>query len=540
MNIKNWFSSGEKLEMSGGRNASVTVVVAICSIVYELVYAEALRATFGNQVARYAITIGLYLLCLGIGAIFYSKIKGIGSAKAFLSVELMLSILGPLGFFFIIWISSVSYFNLNDPVDYQIALALAHIPIVVVGILSGMELPLLADMNQDESGFSKTLGWDYIGSLMGTIGYALLIYPKYGLTVAAIATGALNLIAAIAFIWMFQKQSPKLIVVAVTASLMAYIAIAVQVDKIDDSVRKIYYSKYINDAYSDAGGNIYYHADITEHYKTKYQNVIFYDLYTAGKKEVDKCMNLDRHVQMCDSWVELYHEGLVDVPMALIDKPEPEVLLIGGGDWIPVRKLIPYNARIDHVDIDREFTEITKKQPLIASIHQDSYKYEKLNTIYTDGFAYVRESKKKYDLIVVDLPGLLTDKLLHLYSEEFFYFLRQGLNEDGYLVNWTYSPTRHKEHRDILLTTIKNAGFKDIIDYQVFDEMGAGGEFFYVLRSEKNSEESDRYGKSLKSLLVNAPDNIDYAWESLDKYEARSNSIFHPNMDMIVKKALLL
>lgn len=541
MNIMNWFSRGEKLDVSGARNAGLTIVVAICSIIYELVYAEALKATFGNQVARYAITIGLYLLCLGVGAMLYGKIKGIGSAKSFLSVEIVLSIIGPLGFFFIIWVSSTPIFDLNDPSDYLIALTLAHLPIVLVGLLSGMELPILADMNQDESGFSKTLGWDYVGSLIGTILYALWIFPQYGLTVSVVSTGALNLLAAIVFIGLFPKKSPKSIIALAITAMLVYAASVVNIEYIDSAIKKIYYTNLVNEAYSDDDGGIYVYAEVTEFHKTKYQNVIFYDLAYAGHEEVDRCMNLDKHAQLCKSWVETYHRGLIDVPMALIEKKEPEVLLIGGGDWIPVRKLIPYNAKIDHVDIDEEFTELTKEHPLIASIHKGAYKYNKLNTIHADGFSYARSNKKKYDLIVIDLPGLLTDKLLHLYSEEFFYFLKKSLVNDGYLVNWTYSPDDQKDHRGILLSSIKKAGFEKILDYQVFDEYGYGGEHFYLLKGGDSVKENESVDNDkLKKVLVSAPDTKNYKWNYIDEGGYRSNSIFHPNMNMVVKKVNMI
>lgn len=539
MNIMSWISSGEKLEVSGTRNAGLTIVVAVCSIIYELVYAEALKATFGNQVARYAITIGLYLLCLGIGAMLYGKLKGVGSAKAFLSVEMMLCLVGPLGFFFIIWVSSTPIFNLNDPSDYLIALILAHIPIIIVGLLSGMELPILADMNQDEAGFSKTLGWDYVGSLIGTILYALWVFPNYGLTVSAISTGALNLMAAIVFIGLFPKKSPKSIVALAFTAVLAYAASIVNIDYIDSTIRKIYYSNLVNDSYSN-DTEIYVYAEVTEYHKTKYQNVIFYDLAYAGQEKVDRCMNLDKHAQLCTSWVETYHRGLIDVPMALVEKEEPEVLLIGGGDWIPVRKLIPYEAKIDHVDIDKEFTELTKEHPLIAPIHKGAYKYNKLNTIHTDGFSYVRENVKKYDLIVIDLPGLLTDKLLHLYSEEFFYFLKKGLADSGYLVNWTYSPEGQKNHRGILLSSLKKAGFEEILDYQVFDDNGLGGEHFYLLKGGGSLEESDRTESRINNILVGSPGTNSYRWKYIGGGGYRSNSIFHPNMNMVVKKVKMI
>ena len=53
---------------------SLTLLVAFCSIVYELIFSQALTVIFGGTVIRYSMTIGLYLFSLGIGAFLYNWI----------------------------------------------------------------------------------------------------------------------------------------------------------------------------------------------------------------------------------------------------------------------------------------------------------------------------------------------------------------------------------------------------------------------------------------------------------------------------------
>lgn len=47
-----------------------TLVLAFCSIVYELLLGQSLSAFMGNTVLRYSVTIGLYLFSMGMGALF--------------------------------------------------------------------------------------------------------------------------------------------------------------------------------------------------------------------------------------------------------------------------------------------------------------------------------------------------------------------------------------------------------------------------------------------------------------------------------------
>ena len=46
-----------------------TFVLAFCSIVYELLLGQSLSAFLGNTVLRYSVTIGLYMLSMGIGSL---------------------------------------------------------------------------------------------------------------------------------------------------------------------------------------------------------------------------------------------------------------------------------------------------------------------------------------------------------------------------------------------------------------------------------------------------------------------------------------
>src|SRR3989338_8540170 len=88
----------------------LTIVVSFCSIVYELVYSQALTVLYGETVARYSITIGLYLLSLGAGAFFYNLISPKNNPLFFWWNEIALPIVGPLVVVFLFFLGA---FNLS-------------------------------------------------------------------------------------------------------------------------------------------------------------------------------------------------------------------------------------------------------------------------------------------------------------------------------------------------------------------------------------------------------------------------------------------
>jgi len=74
----------------------ITLIVAYCSIVYELLMAQTLSALLGNTVLRYSVTIGVYLASLGVGAMLCKKSDEQSSTNRLVRIEIWLSIVGGL------------------------------------------------------------------------------------------------------------------------------------------------------------------------------------------------------------------------------------------------------------------------------------------------------------------------------------------------------------------------------------------------------------------------------------------------------------
>ena len=168
----------------------ITLMVAYCSIVYELLMAQTLSALMGNTVMRYSITIGVYLASLGIGAMLCEKSDEKDNVARLIRVEIWLSVIGGLAVFFIssfdvfhrFLISSHSWFSYGmgsylRPVLFFI---LCNVVIVLIGILSGYEIPLLIALGEAKkpNAMNVILGIDYFGSLIGAVLFPLLLLPK--------------------------------------------------------------------------------------------------------------------------------------------------------------------------------------------------------------------------------------------------------------------------------------------------------------------------------------------------------------------------
>lgn len=174
---------------------AVKGILAFCSIVYELLLAQALSAFLANTVLRYSVTIGLYLFSLGIGAWCAERRWYKDGVRVLMGVELLVTLIG--GF------SIVGLYLVGSSAVSSLALSVtAHTLIIVIGVLTGLELPLLMELRQrDQPGSEEVmLAWDYAGAVAGTLMFAFFFYSRLGLVSSAFCVGALNAAAGMLLI----------------------------------------------------------------------------------------------------------------------------------------------------------------------------------------------------------------------------------------------------------------------------------------------------------------------------------------------------
>lgn len=175
-------------------------VLAFCSIAYELLLGQSLSAFMGNTVLRYSVTIGLYMLSMGIGALMAEGRFVRNPVTALQKVELLLTISGGFSVLGLLVLDSVGMPDL-------VFSGLAHLMIVLIGIFTGFEIPLLIHLKSLETRRTENhvLGVDYLGAFFGTVVFAFAFYPALGLIPTAFLVASLNALVGVA-LW---TQSDK-------------------------------------------------------------------------------------------------------------------------------------------------------------------------------------------------------------------------------------------------------------------------------------------------------------------------------------------
>jgi spermidine synthase len=172
---------------------ALTLVLAFCSIVYELLLGQTLAAFLGNTVLRYSVTIGLYMLAMGMGAMAAQGRVLTRPAKSLQVIELLLTLLGGFSVLLLFLLESVGGTGF-------VFVVTAHGLIVAIGVLSGLEIPVLIELRarRDPDATSGVLGVDYAGAFLGTIAFAFVCYPRLGLLPTAMGVAALNAAVGVA------------------------------------------------------------------------------------------------------------------------------------------------------------------------------------------------------------------------------------------------------------------------------------------------------------------------------------------------------
>ncbi len=181
-----------------------TFILAFCSIAYELLLGQSLSAFLGNTVLRYSVTIGLYMLSMGVGCLMAEGRFVKRPVVTLLTVEVLLTVTGGFSVISLLVLDSIGMPSLAFS-------TLAHSLIIIIGIFTGFEIPLLIQLKNIETGQSENsvLGIDYLGAFCGTVVFAFLFYPIVGLIPTAFFVASLNALVGVALWTQLGKVQPQ-------------------------------------------------------------------------------------------------------------------------------------------------------------------------------------------------------------------------------------------------------------------------------------------------------------------------------------------
>jgi len=365
-------------------------IIAACSLVYELLISSLSTYLLGSSVVHYSLTIGLFLFFMGVGS-WLSQSVTRHLIGAFVTIEIAIGAIGG--------ISALLLYAVYTWTDFYYPAML--LVTAGIGILVGMEVPLLTRILESHSGLrrgiSQVLTFDYLGALLASLLFPFVLLPYLGHLITASIVGLVNLLIAVIVAWSFRsvlgKWLPGITVFAL-AALLTIILTALS----SGSLARVF-------------DNALYEDPVIYTDQSRYQKLVM------TKRGDDVRLYLDGNLQLSSMDEYRYHETLVHLPATLL-RHISRVLVIGGGDGLAVRELLHYPEinSITVVDLDSAVTGLASTHTALTSLNRHALSDPKVSIVNQDAWSWLAQSGDLFELIVVDLPDPENEDVAKLYS----------------------------------------------------------------------------------------------------------------------------
>lgn len=406
--------------------------VATCGLIYELLAGTIASYLLGDSVTQFSIVIGTYLFAMGVGS-WCSRYVKRDELRLFIRVEILVALLGG-------W--SAAGLFLLFPLVEQFRPILYGL-VFVIGFLVGLEIPLLMRILRDRFDFSETvsnvLTFDYVGALAASLLFPMLLVPHLGLIRTGLMFGLLNVGVALLLLLLVPARArlmrERILALVVMASLIAGFLAADRIQRWSEIA-----------AY---GERVIYATS------SPYQRLVL------TRHDDDIRLYLNGNLQFSSRDEYRYHEALVHPAMGRVARPA-NVLILGGGDGLAAREVFrhPGVRNVTLVDLDPAMTRLFSQTGLLRALNGDALIDKRMRVVNADAFRWIRETKARFDVIIVDFPDPVDFSVGKLYTETFYRMLRPHLAPGGMAVIQSTSPLVAPAAFWTVAQTLEAAGFQ--------------------------------------------------------------------------------
>lgn len=443
-------------------------VISTCGLIYELIAGTIASYLLGDSITQFSTVIGVYLFSMGIGS-FFSKYIEKNLVFTFVQVELLVGLVGGS--------SAALLFMMFEHVEHFRILLYALVSII--GILVGLEVPVLMRILKDRLEFkdlvSQIFTFDYVGALLASLLFPLVLVPFLGLVRSSFLFGLLNIFVAIWTLHLFRDELPWLRMLRGSAYTLVLL---------------LGCGFVFSEQIVAMGETATFQDPIIFSKSTPYQRIVI----TGGGKEIKLFLNGNLQFNSRDEY--RYHEALVHPGMCTVKDPK-KILVLGGGDGMAVRELLKYPTvgSITLVDLDKDMTELFTEQELLTRLNKKALSNPKVKVVNQDAFVWLKNCPDRFDFIVVDFPDPSNFSLGKLYSDTFYRTLKKVLTPEGLMVVQSTSPYFAKNSYWCVVNTLNSIGFHTTPYHAYVPSFGDWG---YVIASNASFTPQDNYPDGLQ------------------------------------------
>ncbi|MET9464872.1 polyamine aminopropyltransferase [Streptomyces sp. NPDC006544] len=390
-------------------------ICAACGLVYELELLALGSYLIGDSVTQASVVLSVMVFAMGVGSLLAKALRD-RPAFGFAAIESALALLGGLSAMALY----ATFAWLGESRPALVAFSFA------IGVLIGAEIPLLMVLiqrirRQDAGGAVADLfAADYVGALVGGLAFPFLLLPLLGQLTGALLTGTVNAVVGGGLVlWLFRRdlsrRARRLLVAGNICVLVVLGCATVLADDFERVARRAVYG-----------------AEVRVAVQTGVQELVLTGPATGSPRDLEFFLDGRLRVSGYDEY--RYHEALVHPAMT---GPHGRVLILGGGDGLAAREILRYRdvSSVTVIELDPGVVRLARTDPMLSALNGRAYEDPRLGVVTEDAFRWLRgpAARRRFDVIVSDLPDPGITPSTKLYSQEFYGLVGRALSPGGRL-----------------------------------------------------------------------------------------------------------
>lgn len=419
---------------------------------YEIVWTHLLAAIIGTSVYSFGLMLFTVLLGIGTGSMLVSKnvFPKVSRLKmiSFLQLGLGLYILLTLPLWdklsYIFYAGAILYpsFYLMEAIRMLVSFIIIFAPCVALGATFPLVLRLSV-LNLECVG--RSVGIIYAVNTVGCIlGAALtgfwLLGPLSSRTLLILGGSASLAIGLVyvAFLWKSKERLFRLAFASVAAALLIFVVLMPGWNmKTLVSANNVYFGRAAGQKIDEF---LFFHEDTQSGFTSVTKEKDSVVLRTNGKFEGNNTHQTDAQY------------GFALIPLLFLPS-YGDALNIGYGTGSTAGALSRFP--FESIDIAEISPGILMASPYFEEINFNVLDDPRVEVHLNDGRNFLLITKKKYDLITIEISSIWFAGAANLYNLEFYALCKDKLNEDGILQQWVQ--LHHMDRLDliVILNTIR-------------------------------------------------------------------------------------
>lgn len=426
----------------------ITLTSSFCTMSYSMMMASIMTDFTGEEVITQCMTMGPYLLGLGLGSSAGDKITPSGQLSALWKLEWLSVLILPLipllqllGIFLFINLSPAGV-NLDSKMALQFLLGMTSLLAFGSGLLGGAQLPLILK-HDTRLPQEWILAINYLGPLAAGLTIVGMNQAALPLSVQIYFVGLIQLMGLLFLVTHFPKILNSLLYLFIPLGILTlaghlYPQLEALTAKSSYMGTKATVSEMLQPSSLIRLLKKY---GTLERVKTPYQTI---DLFIEPPQleysiPGNASIYLNRKPQFDLFSVDIYHQTMVYASLNLLQRTPTNVLILGAGDGLLLKEFKPHRAinKITMVELDEKMMDWSRTNPVVSNLNQGSLANIASNVelIIGDGVSFLRQNRTvRYDLILIDFPFPNGHELAKLYSLEFYQLVKRSLSPQGLVV----------------------------------------------------------------------------------------------------------